>query len=46
MLKIFINRRYTKFYGTRGDAAAKIAHYAILGNVPVCVLYIDDLFQL
>ncbi|XP_030955434.1 non-lysosomal glucosylceramidase-like isoform X2 [Quercus lobata] len=25
-------RRYTKFYGTRGDAAAKIAHYAILEN--------------
>ena len=26
-------RRYTKFYGTLGDAAADIAHDAILGNV-------------
>ncbi|KDP42470.1 hypothetical protein JCGZ_00267 [Jatropha curcas] len=26
------NRRYTRFYGTHGDAAAKIAHDAILDN--------------
>ncbi|XP_015937543.1 uncharacterized protein LOC107463282 [Arachis duranensis] len=26
------NRRYTKFYGTNGDAAAKIAHDAIMGH--------------
>ena len=28
-----MNRRYTKFYGIHGDAAANIAHDAILGNV-------------
>lgn len=33
VLKVPINRRYTKFYGTNGDAAARIAHDAILGNV-------------
>jgi len=27
-------RRYTKFYGTHGDAAADIAHDAIIGNIP------------
>ncbi|KAL5099065.1 hypothetical protein RYX36_003392 [Vicia faba] len=26
-------RRYTKFYGTKGDAAADIAHDAIIGNL-------------
>lgn len=47
MLKFFINRRYTKFYGTQGDAAAKIAHDAILGEVQVqvCTLSVDNLFQ-
>ena len=33
----FTYRRYTKFYGTHGDAAAKIAHDAILGNL-LCFL--------
>lgn len=33
LLKPICNtRRYTKFYGTNGDAAAKIARDAILGN--------------
>lgn len=41
MLNIFIHRRYTKFYGTHGDAAARIAHDAILGNVLVCTFCID-----
>ncbi|KAL5056306.1 hypothetical protein RYX36_036988 [Vicia faba] len=27
------NRRYTKFYGTKGDAAADIAHDAIIDNL-------------
>lgn len=31
--KFLNNRRYTKFYGTLGDSAARIAHDAILGNV-------------
>lgn len=29
---IYCTRRYTKFYGTDGDAAAKLVHDAILGN--------------
>lgn len=30
----FLNcRRYAKFYGANGDAAANLAHDAILGNV-------------
>lgn len=28
-----IYRHYTKFYGSNGDAAANIAHDAILGNI-------------
>lgn len=32
LLRYFMNRRYTKFYGTHGNAAANIAHDAILGN--------------
>lgn len=32
LLRNIMNRRYTKFYGTRGNAAANIAHDAILGN--------------
>lgn len=32
LLRNFMNRRYTKFYGTHGNAAANIAHDAILGN--------------
>ena len=28
-----LNRRYTKFYGTNGDAAANIARDAIIGNI-------------
>ena len=30
------HRRYTKFYGTLGDAAARIAHDAIHGKVYFC----------
>lgn len=43
MLNIFIHRRYTKFYGTQGDAAARIAHDAILGNVLAFSFFIDYL---
>lgn len=32
-LKNLVCRRYTKFYGTHGDAAADIAHDAIIGNI-------------
>lgn len=34
---IFHFRRYTKFYGTFGDAAQSMAHDAILGNISMIV---------
>lgn len=46
MLKISMGRRYTKFYGIHGNAAADIAHDAILGNLLLCTIFVDDSFSL
>ncbi|KAL6964482.1 glucosylceramidase [Sarracenia purpurea var. burkii] len=35
-------RRYTKFYGTRGDAAANIAHDAIVGKISCGLTVVND----
>lgn len=34
-----MDRRYTKFYGVHGDAAADIAHDAILGNLLLFTIF-------
>lgn len=40
---LFCNRRYTKFYGSHGDAAEKIVHDAILGNcLNICYRFRDS----